>query len=137
MADRSPDGPAALGVAAVIGGTAGVALTGGRGRGARLAGAAAGAAVLAAAAGVARSRQRPHEIPALWSRVLTSAALAAPLGALLERAAGLGPTGVGAATGAVAGTLGVRPEKVLAGPLVGATLGRALPASWTARRSRA
>ncbi|HEX6256541.1 MAG TPA: hypothetical protein VFZ70_12110 [Euzebyales bacterium] len=124
MADRSPHDPAALATAAVIGGTAGVALTGGRRRMARVIGAAAGAAVLATASIVARTRQRPHEIPALWSRVLTSAALAAPLGALLARAAGLGPTGVATATGALAGVLGVRPEKVLAGPLVGAACGR-------------
>jgi hypothetical protein len=125
MADRSPHDPAALATAAVIGGTAGLALTGCRHRGARAVAAAVGAAVLATSSVIARSRQRPHEIPALWSRVLTSAALAAPLGGLLERVAGLGPTGVGTATGALAGVLGVRPEKVLAGPLVGAACGRA------------
>jgi hypothetical protein len=126
MAERSRWDPAALATAGLIGGTAGVALTDGRDRGTRVAGAAIGAAVLAAASVVARARQRPHEIPALWSRVLTSAALAAPLGTLLERAAGLGPTGVATATGVLAGALGVRPAKVLAGPLLGPACGRVL-----------
>jgi hypothetical protein len=77
---------------------------------------------------VARARQRPDEIPALWQRIATSAALAAPAGWLAGRA-GAGPVGVGTGTGAVAGVLGVRPQKVVLGPLLGAAVGRAL-AAW-------
>lgn len=97
-------------------------------RAVRTTSAAAGAAVLASAAAVARATQPPGEIPALWSRVLTSGALAAPLGRVLGRLGGLGPVGVGGLTGALAGALGVRPQKVVAGPLVGAVCGRALGA---------
>jgi hypothetical protein len=110
--------------AAVIGGVAGLSLASGRGRRGQVLGAAAGVAVMATADVVARAMQRPDDIPALWSRVLASGALAAPLGAALERAFGLGPVGVGAATGALAGALGLRPQKVLVGPLVGAVIGR-------------
>ena len=39
-----------------------------------------------------------------------------------------GPVAVGAAAGAVAGALGLRPQKVALGPLVGAAVGRALAA---------
>ena len=39
---------------------------------------------------------------------------------------GAGPVAVGAATGAVGGLLGIRPQKVLLGPLFGAALGRVL-----------
>jgi hypothetical protein len=128
MADRRAVDPAGVATAAAIGVVAGVALAG-RGRpSVRLAAGAAGAAVMGAASAAAAARQRPNEIPALWSRVLASGALAAPLGALLERVGGLGPVGVGGVTGALAGALGVRPQKVLAGPVVGAACGRALVA---------
>ena len=66
--------------AGVIGGVAGAALAGHRGARAAALGAAAGAAGLAAAEAVARARQRPGEIPPLWSRIAASAALVAPLG---------------------------------------------------------
>jgi hypothetical protein len=69
-----------IGTAGVIGGLAGAALTGHRDRRAAAAGALAGAAGLGIAEAVARARQRPGEIPALWSRIIASGAVAAPLG---------------------------------------------------------
>ncbi len=91
-------------------------------------GAVAGAAVLAASEAVARARQRPGEIPPLWSRIATSAALVAPLGWAAGRLTRLRPVEVGAATGALGGLLGIRPQKVLLGPLFGAAVGGALGA---------
>ncbi|MGZ4579909.1 MAG: hypothetical protein ACXVXG_04675 [Nocardioidaceae bacterium] len=111
--------------AAAIGGVAGATLAGHRGRGAAAAGALVGAAGLGASEAVARARQRPGEIPALWQRIAVSTALAAPLGWAAGRLPGAGPTAVGAATGAAVGVLGVRPQKVAMGPLVGALVGRA------------
>jgi hypothetical protein len=78
---------------------------------------------------VARARQRPGEIPALWHRIATTSALAAPLGWAAGRLSGVGPVTLGATTGAVAGLLGLRPQKVALGPLVGATVGGASAAS--------
>ncbi len=115
-------------VAGVIGGLAGAALAGHRGARAAGLGAVAGAAALAASEAVARARQRPGEIPPLWGRVATSAALVAPLGWLAGRVTGAGPVAVGTATGTVGGLLGLRPQKVLLGPLFGAAVGRALAA---------
>ncbi|MGZ4427372.1 MAG: hypothetical protein ACXVEV_05295 [Nocardioidaceae bacterium] len=111
--------------AAAIGGVAGATLAGHRGRGAAAAGALVGAAGLGASEAVARARQRPGEIPALWQRIAVSTARAAPLGWAAGRLPGAGPTAVGAATGAAVGVLGVRPQKVAMGPLVGALVGRA------------
>jgi hypothetical protein len=85
-------------------------------------GAALGAGVLGAVEAVARARQRPGEIPALWSRIVASSAVAAPAGWVAQRA-GAGPVAVGTGAGAVAGLLGVRPQKVALGPLVGAATG--------------
>jgi hypothetical protein len=113
-------------VAGVIGGVAGAALAGHRGARAAAMGAAAGAAGLAVSETVARARQRPGEIPPLWQRIATSAALVAPLGWAAGRLSGAGPVAVGAATGAVGGLLGIRPQKVLLGPLFGAAVGWAL-----------
>jgi hypothetical protein len=118
----------AVGFACAIGGLAGAALTGHRGSKAAAAGAVVGAVGLGASEAVARARQRPGEIPALWQRIATSSALAAPLGWAAERLSGAGPVVVGAAAGAVAGTLGLRPQKVALGPLVGVAVGRALAA---------
>ena len=115
-------------VAGVIGGVAGAALTAHRGPRAAGVGAVAGAAALAACDAVARARQRPGEIPALWARIATSAALVAPLGWAAGRVTGAGPVAVGAATGAVGGLLGIRPQRVLLGPLFGAAVGRGLAA---------
>ena len=112
--------------AAVIGGVAGAALAGHRGTRAAGAGAVAGAAGLAVSEAVARARQRPGEIPPLWQRIATSAALVAPVGWVAGRVTRAGPVAVGAATGTVGGLLGVRPQKVLLGPLFGAAVGRML-----------
>jgi hypothetical protein len=118
-----------LAFAGAIGGLAGAALTGHRGARTAAAGATAGAVGLGASEALARARQRPGEIPALWHRIATTSALAAPLGWAAGRLTGAGPVGVGAAAGTVAGALGLRPEKVALGPLVGAAVGRASAAS--------
>src|SRR6266581_2009157 len=111
-------------VAGVIGGVAGAALAGHRGARAAGLGAVAGAAGLAVSEAVARARQRPGEIPPLWQRIATSAALVAPLGWAAGRVTRAGPVAVGAATGTVGGLLGIRPQKVVLGPLFGAAVGR-------------
>jgi hypothetical protein len=118
------DRVASVATSAVVGGAAGAALAARRGGRAIAAAAAAGAAGLGASEAVARARQRPGEIPALWQRIAVSAALAAPLG-WAAGAAGAGPVAVGTAAGAVAGALGLRPQKVVWGPLVGAAAGLA------------
>ena len=118
-----------MATAAVVGALAGLSLLAGRGRRARTIAAAAGAAILAASEVVAHRRQRPDEIPPLGHRILMSAALAAPLGWLAGRGRATGnPVVVGAGTGAIAGAMGLRPQKVLAGPAVGAAVGRTLQA---------
>jgi hypothetical protein len=89
-------------------------------------GALVGAAGLAVSEAVARARQRPGEIPALWQRIAMSGALVAPLAWAVERAGRPRPLAVGAATGTLAGLLGIRPQKVLFGPLFGALVGRVL-----------
>ncbi|HTQ89306.1 MAG TPA: hypothetical protein VMK84_07410 [Streptosporangiaceae bacterium] len=129
----------AAGFAGALGALAGAALAAGRGRRAVVAGAVAGAAGLAAADAVARARQRPNEIPALWSRILASGAVAAPLGWVADqvtrgpilrgrnaRGEGLGPVPVATVAGAAAGALGLRPQKVALGPVVGAAVGLSL-----------
>jgi hypothetical protein len=121
----------AVGFAAVCGALAGAALAGHWGGGAALGGAVAGGAGLAAGEAAARARQRPGEIPALWARIAMSVALAAPLGWVAGRI-GAGPLVVGIGTGAVVGLLGVRPHKVLLGPVAGAVVGLALSLWWTA-----
>jgi hypothetical protein len=89
-------------------------------------GALGGAAGLAAVDAVARARQQPGEIPALWSRIIASGAVAAPLGWAVDRFAGVGPVPVATVAGAAAGALGLRPQKVLLGPVVGAATGAGL-----------
>jgi hypothetical protein len=118
-----------VGFAGLIGAVAGAALTAHRGRAAVAVGALAGAAGLGAAEAVARARQRPGEIPALWSRILATGALAAPLGYAADRLTGAGPVPVATAAGAAAGALGLRPQKVLLGPAVGALVGLGLERS--------
>src|SRR6266511_3033168 len=124
--DRSASASRAgsVGFACAIGGLAGATLTGHRGARSAAVWAVAGAAGLGASEAVARARQRPGEIPALWQRIATSAALAAPLGWAAGRLTRAGPVAVGT----VAGTLGLRPQKVALGPLVGAAVGRAFAA---------
>jgi hypothetical protein len=115
----------------VIGALAGAALTwgGGRPRRSALLGALAGAVGVAGVDLVARARQRPGEIPALWSRIVASGAIAAPAGWAAQRLTGAGPLPVAATAGAAAGALGLRPQKVLLGPAVGAAVGLRLSAS--------
>jgi hypothetical protein len=111
-----------IGFVAVIGGVAGATLAGHLGRRATGIGAIAGAAGLAVSEAVARARQRPGEIPALWQRIAVSGALVAPLGWAARRR---GPVAVGTATGTLAGLLGIRPQKVMLGPVFGLAVGRA------------
>jgi hypothetical protein len=116
--------------AAAIGAAGGLTLAGRRSVGARLASVAVGAAALGGAEVVVRRRQKRGEIPPLWSRILTSATLAAPLGwaaGKLTRGRA-GPVAVGTGAGALAGAMGLRPQKVALGPALGAAVGRALAA---------
>jgi hypothetical protein len=115
--------------AGAIGALAGASLAGSRGARAAGLGAVVGAAALAASEAVARSVQRPGEIPPLWQRIATSAALVAPLGWAAERLVGRRPIAIAAGTGTLAGVLGVRPQKVILGPLFGAGVGRAVALS--------
>ncbi len=110
----------------MLGALAGAALAAHRGRRAAVLGALGGAAGLAAVDAVARARQRPGEIPALWSRIIASGAVAAPLGWAADRLAGVGPVPVATVAGAAAGAMGLRPQKVLLGPVVGAAVGAGL-----------
>jgi hypothetical protein len=102
---------------------AGAALAGRRGPRTAGRGAVAGAAFWGAAEAVARARQRPGQIPELWSRILASGALAALAGWVGGRLSGAGPLAVGTVSGVVAGGLGVRPQKVALGPMLGAAVG--------------
>jgi len=127
-----------IGAASLMGALAGAALAAQRGPRAAASAAAAGAAGLAAVDAVARARQRPGEIPALWSRIIASGAVAAPLGWAADRITGAGPVPVATAAGAAAGALGMRPQKVLLGPAVGAAVGLGLARlSRAGRRGRA
>jgi len=86
----------------------------------------AGAVIVAGSESVARLRQQPNEIPALWHRILTSAALAAPIGWVAERLGKPHSSTAGLATGSVVGAMGLRPQKIVLGPLVGWLVGNAL-----------
>ena len=101
------------GAAGVLGALAGAALAAHRGRRAVVLGALGGAAGLEAVDAVARARQRPGEIPALWSRIIASGAVAAPLGWAADRVMGAGPVPVATVAGAAAGALGLRPPSAL------------------------
>jgi hypothetical protein len=120
---RQPSRASSVAFAAAIGGLAGAALTGHRGARATAVGTLGGAIGLGTSEAVARARQRPGEIPALWQRIATSAALAAPVGWAAGRLTGAGPVSVATVTGAGVGALGLRPQKVAIGPLVGAAVG--------------
>jgi hypothetical protein len=127
VADTGP-GPTRVGIlfAAGIGGLAGACLA----RRRRAVATVVGGIGLAGSEIVARRLQRPGEIPALWHRIVTSAALAAPVGWLGGRLVPqAGPVAVGAGAGAVAGLMGLRPQKVVLGPVFGAAVGRALAAA--------
>ena len=121
-----PDRAQQIGAASLMGALAGAALAAHRGPRAAALGALAGAAGLGAVDAVARARQRPGEIPALWSRIIASGAVAAPLGWAADQVTGAGPVPVATVAGAAAGALGLRPQKVLLGPVVGAAVGLGL-----------
>jgi hypothetical protein len=91
-----------------------------------VAGAVVCAAALAATDVLSRARLRPNEIPRLPGRIAASAAIAAPLGWVAGRLTGAGPRVIGTAAGTVAGLMGVRPQKVALGPVVGLAVGAAL-----------
>ncbi len=129
-----PQRSGSVGFAAVIGGVAGAALTSHRGPRTAVVGALVGAAGLATSEWVARSVQRPGEIPPLWQRIATSAALVAPLGWAAGRALPERPVAIGAGFGALGGLLGIRPQKVLLGPLIGAAVGWTLAGRAGGRR---
>ena len=126
-AGRSPDfaSPKAsdLVFAALIGGFAGAALAPRSNRAAAALSTIGGATLLAGAKAVARARRRGIEIQPLWYRILSTGALMAPLGWLAGKTTSAGPTQIGTATGLLAGLLGVRPQKIILGPLVGAAVG--------------
>ena len=117
--------------AGIMGALAGAALTAHLGRKTATAGALAGAVAVAAVDTMARARQKPGEIPALWSRIVASGAIAAPAGWLAQRLTGAGPLPVATVAGAAAGALGLRPQKVMLGPVVGAAVGLGLSARRT------
>jgi hypothetical protein len=127
--ESSPERAGAVAFAGAIGAVAGASLASSRGARAAGLGAVVGAAALAASEAMARAVQRPGEIPPLWQRIATSGALVAPLGWAAERFTGRRPIAIAAATGTLAGLLGVRPQKVLLGPLFGAAVGRAIAQS--------
>ena len=109
-----------------MGALAGAALAGPLGPWLTVSAAVAGAVLVAAVDYVARRRQRSGEIPALWSRIVASAAIAAPLGWLLGLVPGVGVVVAATVAGAVAGLLGLRPQKVVLGPTVGVATGLGL-----------
>ena len=110
---------------AAIGGVAGASLAAHRGVGQAAGAALGGAVALGASEAVARAVQREGEIPPLWQRIAVSTALAAPLGWAAGKA-GAGQRAIGVGTGALVGAMGVRPQKVAMGPLVGLAVGQAL-----------
>jgi hypothetical protein len=115
--------------AAIIGALGGASLRTGRGSRAALLGAGVGATILAISEAIARLRQRPNEIPGLWHRILTSAAMAAPVGWIVEKLGPPSSTATGLVSGSVAGVMGIRPQKVVLGPAIGLLIGRAFARS--------
>ena len=115
-----------IGFAAAVGALAGASLAAHRGVRSAAGAALVGAVGLGTSEAVARARQQEGEIPALWQRIAVSTALAAPLGWASEKVTGARPRAVGAATGALVGAMGLRPQKVAMGPVVGVAVGQAL-----------
>ena len=115
-----------VGFAAAVGGIAGASLAAHRGMRAAVRTALVGAVGLGVSEAVARARQQDGEIPALWQRIAVSTALAAPLGLAGETVVGFGPRTVGLSSGAVVGAMGLRPQKVVIGPVVGLAVGQML-----------
>ena len=109
---------------AVIGAFGGAALCSGRGARASATSAIAGAVLVGTSEFIARLHQRPNEIPPLWHRILTSAAVAAPVGWVAEKLARPSTTATGLVSGSVVGLLGIRPQKVVLGPVFGWLVGR-------------
>ena len=129
MGERSSSGPSiasSIGFSAAVGGLAGASLAARHGPRSIAAAAVLGAVGLGTSEAVARARQKEGEIPALWQRIAVSTALAAPLGWAAGRFADASPRAVGVATGAVVGAMGLRPQKVVMGPVVGLAVGAAL-----------
>jgi hypothetical protein len=126
--DRASPKASDLAIAALIGGVAGAALAARSSRLGAVLSTIGGATLLAVAKAVARARKRPIENQPLWYRILSTGALVAPLGWLAGKTTSAGPTQIGTATGLLAGLLGIRPQKVVLGPLVGAVIGRGLEA---------
>jgi len=127
-ADQRPSANrlAGVGFISVVGGLAGLTIASAAGRRARLVAAVAGAGALALSETVARRRQQPGEIPPLWHRILATGAIAAPLGWAVGRATRAGPVAVATGAGALVGAVGLRPQKVVLGPLFGMAFGSAL-----------
>jgi len=124
--DARRPGPSRVGqvvTAGVLGAVAGAALRSHRGLRAASAGALVGAVGVGAVEAVARARQKPGQIPELWSRIVASGAMMAPMGWAGGRLTGAGPLMVGTVSGGAAGLLGLRPQKVALGPVVGAAVG--------------
>jgi hypothetical protein len=112
----------AIGFAAGVGLLAGASLAASGGVRPAAIGALTGGAALAASEALARHLQRPGQITPLFQRIAVSAALAAPAGWAADRL-GAGPRTIATGTGALGGLLGVRPQKVAFGPLLGAAVG--------------
>jgi hypothetical protein len=127
--DAGPSRSGSVGFAAAVGGVAGVALAAHRGAKRAAVAAIVGAVALGTSEAIARAQQRPGEIVPLWQRIASSAALAAPLGWAMGRLTRAGPVSVGVAAGSAAGALGLRPQKIGLGPVVGAAVGRASAAA--------
>ncbi len=119
-----------VGFSAVIGVLAGLSLTSRWGVAVMAIGGVVGGFVLAGTDTLARARQKPGEIPALWSRIVMSTALAAIAGWVLGKLFGAGPIVVGLLLGALTGALALRPQKVILGPLVGIAVGWVLGEVW-------
>ena len=113
-----------IGTAAVIGSLAGAAFSTGRPWRARIATAAVAGAALATGEAVARARQQHAEIPALWQRIAMAGALTGVSAWPATRF--VSPMAAATVSGTVAGALGVRPQKVALGPVVGIATGAAL-----------
>jgi hypothetical protein len=126
--DRASPNASDLAIAALIGGVAGATLAAGSSRLGVALSTIGGATLLAVAKAVARARRRGIENQALWYRILATGALVAPLGWLLGKTTSARPIHIGIATGLLAGLLGVRPQKVVLGPLVGTAIGWGLEA---------
>ncbi len=116
-------------IAALIGGVAGAALAPRPSRVGAVVSTIGGAVLLGVGKVFAYAGRRPIDNQALWYRILASGALVAPLGWLAGVTTSARATQIGTATGMLAGLLGVRPQKVVLGPLVGAAIGRALQVS--------